>query len=201
MNWIGGDKMVAIQGWTDEEIVAQYWNREEAAIARTREKYNSLCASVCRGFLADDRDVEECLEDLYFAVWNSIPPNRPNSLKFYLCKIIRNIAINKAKYNSAEKRDASRTVSYQETVSEVNALFSDCHFLTEDMEITESVNRYLSRIPQKRRTVMVFRHWYAMPMAEIAERTGMNINTVKAIVARELRSMKAFFVKEGIYVE
>ena len=34
----------------------------------------------------DSRDVEECVSDTWLRVWNSIPPDRPDSLKAYVAR-------------------------------------------------------------------------------------------------------------------
>lgn len=54
------------------------------------------------------------MNSAYFEMWNNIPPDTPNDLKTYLCRIVKNKAIDKLKYNSAEKRNAQLTVSLDE---------------------------------------------------------------------------------------
>ncbi len=183
---------------TDSEILDEYWRREDTAVTHTREKYHGLCASICRDFLDDARDIEECLGDMYMALWNSIPPNRPESLKNYLCRIARNLSINRAKYNTSEKRDERRTVSFEEARSEVEEQFQNQKLSVENAALTDAINTYLSTIPKKRRIVLILRYWHGLSLAEIANKMAMNLNTVKSMVSRELRSMKAYLYKEGI---
>ncbi len=64
--------------------------------------------------LANREDSEECLNDTYLKTWNSIPPATPNSLKAYTGKITRNIALNRVKSNSAEKRGKNITLMLSE---------------------------------------------------------------------------------------
>ena len=73
-------------------------------------------------------------------------------------------------------------------------------WLTDDQAyLTSLINRYLSRISEKRRAVLVLRFWHIMSLSEISQRTGLNINTVKTILSREMQSMKQFLIKEGAY--
>ena len=37
-------------------------------------------------------DVEEIVNDLWLRVWESIPPQKPESLRHYLAKLTRNLA-------------------------------------------------------------------------------------------------------------
>ena len=64
--------------------------------------------------LSVHEDTEECVNSAYFDVWNKIPPESPNDLKTYLCRIVKNKAIDRLKYNSAAKRSPELTVSLDE---------------------------------------------------------------------------------------
>ena len=80
----------------DEQIIELFWARDENAIKETEIKYNDLCHYVAKNFLAIHEDREECINDSMLALWNSIPPKRPKSLRAYLTSIVRNIAISRA---------------------------------------------------------------------------------------------------------
>ena len=183
----------------DAEIVELYWQRNEIAIEYTQQKYETLCISISNNILSNHCDVEECLSDMYIATWNTIPPQKPNSLKMYLCKLIRRISINKVTYNHAEKRDTRKTISFEEIETDIQQNFLDDNMTDDNSHLTAVINKYLSCLSEKRRAVLVLRYWHSMSLFEISERTGIKINTVKTILAREMQSMKNFFIKEGVY--
>ena len=95
-------------------IIELFRKRDEQAIAELKKKYNKLCMYVAGNILSRPEDVEECVNSAYFDIWNNIPPETPNDLKTYLCRIVKNKAIDRLKYNSAEKRNAQLTVSLDE---------------------------------------------------------------------------------------
>ncbi|MBO5270719.1 MAG: hypothetical protein J6B77_08030, partial [Clostridia bacterium] len=64
----------------DRELVEALFQRKESALRDVITAYGALCRSVLRNLLSAQSDVEECENDVYLAVWNSIPPNRPESL-------------------------------------------------------------------------------------------------------------------------
>ena len=64
----------------DNEIVEMYFMRDQQAIVRTDEKYGKLCRTISVRIVSDSRDAEECVSDTYMHAWNSIPPQRPQSL-------------------------------------------------------------------------------------------------------------------------
>ena len=85
----------------DTEIINLYFNRLEDAIKETSNKYNNYCTIIARNILGNNEDVEECTNEVYMKMWNSIPPNRPNKLSAYIGKITRNTAIDYVeKYNA-----------------------------------------------------------------------------------------------------
>lgn len=77
----------------DEQIISLFFQRKEAAIAQAKEKYEGLCRSVAGRILPDQRDVEECVSDVCLRVGNAIPPEHPRSLRAYLARITRNLAL------------------------------------------------------------------------------------------------------------
>ena len=64
----------------DREIVALYLQRREDAIARTDEKYRWLCFRLAGNILPRREDQEECVNDAYLSLWNTIPPKEPQRL-------------------------------------------------------------------------------------------------------------------------
>lgn len=78
---------------TDQQLIDLYFARDERAVAETKEKYGAWCAAIAWRLLRDSRDVEECLNDCALAVWNAIPPQRPEHFKGWLGAIVRNRAI------------------------------------------------------------------------------------------------------------
>jgi len=92
----------------DEQIVDLFLKRSEKAIYEAKEKYGKYCYSIAYNVLHNIEDSEECVNDTYLQAWNEIPPQKPNFLASFLGKIARNLAINKYKYITAEKRGIGR---------------------------------------------------------------------------------------------
>lgn len=91
----------------DERIVALYWERDEAALTATQEKYDRYLTKVAYNILADLEDSRESVNDTYLAAWNSIPPHKPSVLSTYLGKITRRLSIDRLRKRRSEKRQAS----------------------------------------------------------------------------------------------
>ena len=93
----------------DQEIISLYFDRDEQAIKETDTKYGKTCMQVSMNILHSHPDAEECVSDTYLKTWNSIPPQRPNSLCAFVCRIVRNLSLNRLKELTAAKRDRELT--------------------------------------------------------------------------------------------
>ena len=98
----------------DASIMDLFRKRDEKAIAEMKRKYDKLCYYVAGKILSQREDIEECVNSAYYEIWNNIPPDSPNDLKTYLCRIVRNIAIKRLHYNTAAKRNPEFTVPIDE---------------------------------------------------------------------------------------
>ena len=178
----------------DALIIEMLQQRNESAINELRQKYERLCVYIAGNVLYQHEDVEECVNSACYEIWNSISPAEPHDLKSYLCRIVRNIAINRLEYNSAAKRDSRYTVSLDE--------ISDCVPATPDESITlsdlaDSISRFLRTQDEIQRKVFVRRYTYGDSVAEIAKRFSLNEKTVATYLFRTRKKLKVFLKKEG----
>lgn len=98
----------------DQKIIELYWARIEEAISETASKYGKLCRKIADNILASREDSDECVNDTYLAVWNSIPPSRPSFFSAFIGRITRNLALKRYAYLSAEKRNPEAVCSLEE---------------------------------------------------------------------------------------
>lgn len=88
----------------DVNIILLFFQRSERAIEELANKYGKLCKKLSYNILNNDSDADECVNDTYIKTWNSIPPQNPDNLMAYVCKIVRNISLNLFNYNNRQKR-------------------------------------------------------------------------------------------------
>ena len=79
----------------DSKIIDLFFERSEDAIVVLSKKYGSVFMQVSMNILNNRKDAEECINDSYLGVWNAIPPKKPNPLLSFVCRIVRNISINR----------------------------------------------------------------------------------------------------------
>ena len=181
----------------DRDIVTLYWDRSEAAIHETQQKYGKYCYTIAYNILYSHEDAEECVNDTYVKAWETMPPEKPLRLSAYLGKITRNIALNRYAHNHADKRDAHLTEVYDEAADEISASEKS---LPDELILKEAINSFVAALPKETRVIFVRRYWYMSPVGDIAKDYGLPVGTVKSILSRTRKRFKAHLEKEGIYL-
>ena len=89
----------------DREIVDKFWNRDESALKDVQSAYYHYCYHIAFKIVGNKQDAEECFNDVLLYAWRSMPPHRPENLKLFLGKMIREHAIDlSAQKNGPEKK-------------------------------------------------------------------------------------------------
>ena len=183
----------------DRDIVALYWDRDEAAIRETQNKYGRLLQKLALGILRFHEDGEEVVNDACLAAWNAIPPERPQSLGAYLCKITRNLALNRVRRDRTVKRGGNYEICSEELLEFLPAE-TDVEASFDAKETGALISAFLrSQKPEDRR-LFLLRYWYFSSPEEIAAKCGMNVNTVKSRLYRTRQRLFAFLKEEGVQV-
>ena len=184
----------------DIKIIELFWSRSQDALERTREKYGALCVSLAGRLLRSPEDVEECVNDAYMALWDAIPPARPDHLPAYISRIVRNLAMTRLDYLSAEKRSPEAAVSFEE-LSECVSGGVDPAERYRETELREAVTAFLgTRDPESRR-YFLRRYFFFDSVKEIARSHGVSESKVKLKLFRTRNALKEYLIKEGYLYE
>ena len=70
---------------SEEAIIQLLFERNEAGLRFFEQKYKNLCLKLAFDITGSEQVAEECLNDLYLRLWNTIPPERLKLLKSYAC--------------------------------------------------------------------------------------------------------------------
>ena len=184
----------------DYEIVDLLYLRSENALAELSAKYSQLYEGILRNLLYDAGNVEECANDVLLAVWNSIPPNRPDHLPAYICKIARRIGINRNRYEGRQKRNAAYTVTLSELDDCVPDRTAPEGFDEDGETIRAALSRFLSDLDTETRILFIRRYIYLETVSSLAERFEMRENHVSVKLLRARKKLKKLLQKEEIYL-
>ena len=181
----------------DEAIVELYWNRNEMAITHTDRKYRAFLFRIAHNLLTDRYDSEDCLSDTYLATWNRIPPARPKVLPPMLSKIVRNVAVDKYRKNSASVRIPREMLSSLDELSVEIPLEETPETSLEFRELLRILDLYLRSLPKEDMTVFLSRYYCADSLQEIAKMLGISQRTVSRKLLSMRQGLRARLEKEG----
>lgn len=183
----------------DRHIVDLYWQRDEQAIAETAARYEGYCMKISQNILSDHADSEENVNDTYLHAWNAIPPERPLSLRAYLGRIARNLALNRYQAKSAQKRQGDSFARSLEELEDFAVPTLDPTDETAARELGESISAFLRTQSAETRAIFVRRYFYCDSIEELAHRFGSGESRIKTTLLRTRQRLRQHLAKEGYY--
>ncbi len=185
-------------GMEDQLIIKLFFERSEDAIRELNLKYGKICKCLANKFLHNEQDSEECINDAYLAVWNTIPPQNPNPFSAYVFRIVKNTALKKYHVNTAQKRNNYYNVILEE-VDEFLAVNETVESEIIAKEISRQINIFLGQIKDKDRIMFVQRYWFCYSVEEIAKTLGVSKNYVTVHLHRTREKLRDYLKSEGFY--
>ena len=179
----------------DKHIIALLWERQATALEVLARRFGARLLSLAQGILGSREDAEEVVNDTYLALWNRIPPQRPDPLSGYVYQTCRNQALNRLRHNRALKRGRDYDLSLEELAG---CLPGPC--LEEQVEARElgrAMDRFLDTLHREDRAMFIRRHWFGEPIRELAGSFGLRENTVTVRLRRIRQRLANYLQQEG----
>lgn len=183
----------------DAQIIELLFRRSEEAVRALAEQYGGVCRRLSVNVLKNDLDAEECVNDAYLAVWNAVPPARPLPLLPYLCKVVRNLSIERYRKRHAAKRDDALTQSWDELEPFLPSADSP-EAQTDAQELTRLLNVYLESLTSCDRLLFMRRYWYFDTYPEIAHVSGLSEKSVSVRLTRLRKKLRTFLQENEVYL-
>ncbi len=180
----------------DTKIVELFFKRDEQAIAELSTKYGKVCNMIARNILKNELEAEECVNDTYLAAWNIIPPEKPDPLKTYIFRIVRNISIAKYHANTSIKRNSYYDVALEELESCL-AVSTTVEQEIAAMELSRQIDSFLATLDEESQMLFVRRYWYSDDISDLADRFQTTANNVSVRLSRIRSKLKKYLQKEG----
>lgn len=189
---------LASNALSDTEIVELLWQRSETGLAKVEQKYSRLCYRLAMNLLGQREDAEECVNDVYLAVWDTIPPNRPASLTAYIGRVTRNIAISRLRKREARCRKGEGTVLLDELAECLpDPTGSDP---ADDLTLRDALTSFLDRLPVEDRVLMIRRYYHGDPIETIAKDLGIRTGTARVRIHRLRERLREHLQANGIFL-
>ena len=180
----------------DEEIVRLYLLRDEDAIAYTQQKYGSYLYTASYDLIKNAEDAEECVNDAYIAAWNSIPPHKPEVLRTYMCKLVRNITINRIRDRNTARRGGGQVIiALDELEDTVPGQTDDTEYA---MELERCVKCFVKELSPDARRVFIDRYYNFFDIGTIAKKHGYSQSKVKMMLKRSRDALRKKLESEDL---
>ena len=181
----------------DSEIIRLYWERSEQAIRESEMKYGPYCRAIARNILPIPEDAEETVSDTWLRAWNSIPPQKPQRLSAFLGRITRNLAFDRWRRMSAEKRGGGGLDLVLEELAECVSGSCTAEEALEQQTLGEALNSFLATLPREKRQLFLGRYWYAQSVGELAKQSGMTAGAVSVTLHRLRAKLREYLSERG----
>ena len=180
----------------DKQIVALLWGRSQEALAGIEEVYGQQLQRMAANILGSEEDARECVNDTYLALWNSIPPQKPDPLGAYAFRICKNTAISRLRKSKAAKR-GELTVSLEELAECIGE--DTLQQITDSKALGEAIDRFLGTLSKENRILFLRRHWFGDSVCQIAKDRAMSETAVSIRLSRTRSRLRDYLIKEGFY--
>jgi RNA polymerase sigma factor (sigma-70 family) len=184
---------------SDEELIVQYINGNEACLKMIINRHKTKIFTAIYLLVKDRCLAEDIFQDTFVKIINTLRKGHYNEEGKFLqwaVRIARNLVL-----------DHFRKVSRMPllTDAEGNDIFSYIVVAEENAEekmekeqMQDKVKLLIQQLPEKQREVLVMRHYANLSFKEIAELTGVSMNTALGRMRYALINMRKLIEKHNI---
>ncbi len=180
----------------DEDIIELFHQRNQDGIIALDEKYGTQLRQMGYNILKSWEDTQECVNDTYLGAWNAMPPARPNPLRAYICRILRNLSL-KCYY----RRGYGKRSSYETAMEELGETLVSADSVerqVERQELVKTIEGFLETLSAESAAIFLRRYWFGDSYRDISQRTGLSEKAVSVRLSRTRQKLRAHLTKEGL---
>jgi len=190
-----------LQKSSDQELIRLYLTGNEASLEILIKRHQKSVYTSIYLMVRDRSLAEDIFQETFIKIINTLRTSRYNEEgKFgpWAARIGRNLAID---YIRKMKRDVTITDS------QGNDIFSYLRIAEESIEdkiirnqTEHSLKELVKRLPEEQRQVLIMRHWGDMSFKEIADNTGVSINTALGRMRYALNNIRKMMEQNSVKV-
>lgn len=182
----------------DNEILKLLFDRAEIAIEELKKRFGSGLFGLAMRILGNLQDAEETVNDTYLAIWDAIPPARPDPLTPFIYKVGRNTALKKLRSRTAEKRNSCYDLSLDELADILPG-----GTLEEQLDakaLGKTISAFLNTLNSSDRILFVRRYWFGDSVTELARQRLTTTGNLSVRLHRIRQKLKDYLNKEGFFL-
>jgi RNA polymerase sigma factor (sigma-70 family) len=175
----------------DSELITSYRGGNVSSFEQLFEKYKSKVLTTIYLIVKDQEVAEDLLQDVFIKVLhtlNSDKYNEEGKFQPWLMRIAHNLAVDyfrkNKRYPTIIMEDGDNlfnTLKFAEQTVEENQIKEDTVMM---------IQKLVDELPESQKQVLIMRHYMDLSFQEIAEQTGVSINTALGRMRYALLNMR-----------
>jgi RNA polymerase sigma-70 factor (ECF subfamily) len=167
----------------DVVLIRRVMQRDEAALATLYDRYSRLVYSVALRVVGESGAAEEVVQDIFYQLWRNASnfDSTRGTLAGWLLVSARNRAIDRLR----------RRHGIEENIpADIAGFFPNLETAAAQNQLMAQVNKFIQDLPSTQRTALELAYFEGLTHAEIAQRTGEPLGTIKTRLRSAIESLK-----------
>jgi RNA polymerase sigma-70 factor, ECF subfamily len=173
--------------------IKQVLKGDQSAFAELVELYKDKVFQICYRMLGNRHEAEDISQEAFIRAYVNIETfNQKRKFSTWLFRIATNLCIDRIRkkkpdyYLDAEVAGTDGLTMYSQVAADVQMPEDE----VENMELQETIQKEISKLPEKYRSVIVLKYIEELPLQEISEILDMPLGTVKTRVHRGREALR-----------
>jgi RNA polymerase sigma-70 factor, ECF subfamily len=173
--------------------IKQVLKGDQSAFAELVELYKDKVFQICYRMLGNRHEAEDISQEAFIRAYVNIETfNQKRKFSTWLFRIATNLCIDRIRkkkpdyYLDAEVAGTDGLTMYSQVAADVKMPEVE----VENMELQETIQKEISKLPEKYRSVIVLKYIEELPLQEISEILDMPLGTVKTRVHRGREALR-----------
>ncbi|MEG9298630.1 RNA polymerase sigma factor SigW [Mangrovibacillus sp. Mu-81] len=173
--------------------IKQVLKGDQSAFAELVELYKDKVFQICYRMLGNRHEAEDISQEAFIRAYVNIETfNQKRKFSTWLFRIATNLCIDRIRkkkpdyYLDAEVAGTDGLTMYSQVAADVKMPEDE----VENMELQETIQKEISKLPEKYRSVIVLKYIEELPLQEISEILDMPLGTVKTRVHRGREALR-----------
>lgn len=145
-------------------------------------------------------DSEECVDDSYIKVWNTIPPYKPKYLKSFVCKITRQLSIDRYRYNHRQSRSMDKEVPLSDLDYDIRSQ-TDVKEEVFARDLERLINDFVISLDVQSKVLFVNKYFLLKDSKEISRQFEISENLLNVKIFRLKKKLTQYLEREGYVLE
>lgn len=172
-----------------EQLIERLKSGDEKAFRELIDLYRPQMTNLCYGFVRNQEDAEEIVQDVFIEVYRSICNFRGDSkLSTWMFRIAVSKSLNKVRKNKFRNLITSIENVFEQHTEKSNS--SNPHQLMQSKEESKALQKAIGKLSENQRIAFVLHHYDGYSYLQISDIMNTSIPSVESMIHRAKVNLK-----------